>query len=314
MVITMEHWDLIIIGAGPAGLTAGLYGARSGLKTLVLEEKLPGGAVVDTQLIENYPGFESISGRDLADKMMEQCKKAGAKISELEKVVELNLKDEKKAVKTNRTVYTASALIIASGSHYRTLGVRGEAEFKGRGVSHCTLCDGAFFKGRTVLVVGGGNSAVVSARYLANIASHVKLAHRRNQLRAEEMLVKDLVAQGVEIMWNTELKEIKGDTKVTGAVLVDNKTGETMEIDLDGVFVQVGEAPNSQIAKEAGIEVNEAGCIIVNSRQRTNFEGVYAAGDVTICSVKQIGTAVGEAIIAANEAFGYIKRPYYYKI
>jgi thioredoxin reductase (NADPH) len=313
MVVTMEHWDLIIIGAGPAGLTAGLYGARSGLKTLVLEEKMSGGAVIDTQLVENYPGFESISGRDLADKMAKQCKKAGAKINELEKVAELDLKGEKKVVKTNRTVYTASAVIVASGRHYRTLGVPGETEFRGRGVSYCTLCDGAFFKGRNVLVVGGGNSAVVSARYLANIASHVKLAHRRHQLRAEEMLVNDLIAQGVEIMWNTELKEVKGDNKVKGVILANNKTGETMETDLEGVFIQVGEAPNSQIAKEAGIEVDKAGYIIVDNRQRTNIDGVYAAGDVTIDPVKQIGTAVGQAIIAASEAFGYIKRPYYYK-
>jgi len=313
MVIIMEHWDLIIIGAGPAGLTAGLYGARSGLKTLVLEEKMAGGAVIDTPLVENYPGFETVSGRDLADKMADHCKKAGAKINELEKVVELDLKGEKKVVKTNRTVYTASAVIIASGSHYKTLGVPGETEFRGRGVSYCTLCDGAFFKGRNVLVVGGGNSAVVSARYLANIASHVRLAHRRDQLRAEEMLVKDLIAQGVKIMWNTELKEVKGDTKVQGVVLANNKTGETMETDVDGVFVQVGEAPNSQIAKEAGIEVDKTGYIIVDNRQRTNIVGVYAAGDVTVGPVKQIGTAVGEAIIAASEAFGYIKRPYYYK-
>jgi len=314
MVITMEHWDLIIIGAGPAGLAAGLYGARSGLKTLVLEEKVPGGAVIDTPLVENYLGFESISGHELADRMAEHCRKAGAKINGFEKVVELDLKSEKKVVKTNRAVYTASAVIIASGSYYRSLGVPGETEFRGRGVSYCTLCDGPFFKGGNVLVVGGGNSAVVSARYLANIASHVRLAHRRDQLRAEEMLVKDLIAQGVEIMWNTELKEVKGDTKVKGAVLVNTKTGKTLEIDVDGVFIQVGEAPNSHVAKEAGIEVDEEGYIIVDNRQRTNIAGVYAGGDVTNGPVKQIGTAVGEAIVAASEAFGYIKRPYYYEI
>ena len=313
-MMTMEHWDLIIIGAGPAGLAAGLYGARSGLKTLVLEEKMPGGVVIDTPLVENYLGFESISGHDLANRMAEHCKKAGAKINRSETVVELDLKNEKKVVKTNRAVYKASAVIVASGSYYRSLGVPGETEFRGRGVSYCTLCDGPFFKGGNVLVVGGGNSAVVSARYLASIASHVRLAHRRDQLRAEELLVKDLIAQGVEIMWNTELKEVKGDAEVKGVVLVNNKTGETMEIDVDGVFVQVGEAPNSQVAKEAGIEVDEEGYIIVDKRQRTNIAGVYAAGDVTNGPVKQIGTAVGEAIIAASEAFGYIKRPYYYKV
>ncbi len=304
---------MIIMGAGPAGLTAGLYGARSGLQTLILEKKMSGGAVLDTPLIQNYPGFERISGRDLADRMAEQCKKAGAKISELEEVVELGLDEEKKIVKTNRTAYTGSAVIIASGSLYKKLGVPGEKELRGRGVSYCTLCDGAFFRGGSVMVVGGGNSAVVSARYLANIASKVRLVHRKNQLRADEVLVKDLIAKGVEIMWNAELKEIKGDNKVKGAVLIDKKTGKTIEVDVDGVFVQIGETPNSQIAKEAGIRVSAAGYISVDSRQRTNIAGVYAAGDVTTGPVKQIGTAVGEALIAANEAFGYIKRPYYYK-
>jgi len=309
----MEHWDLIIIGAGPAGLTAGIYGARSGLKTLILEEKTPGGAAAETPLVENYPGFEAISGRDLSDRMSEHCRKVGAKINELEKVVELDLKGEKKTIKTDRASYTASALIIATGSHHQELKVPGEAEFRGRGVSFCAVCDGAFFKGGKVLVVGGGNSAVVSSIYLANLASNVKLAHRRDQLRAEKALQDSLQAQKVDMLWNTELKEIKGDVKVRSAVLVNNKTGETKEISVDGVFVQVGEMPNSQFAKKAGIAVDEGGYIIVDERQRTNIDGVYAAGDVTTGPVKQIGTAVGDAIVAANEAFGYIKRPYYYK-
>jgi len=301
------------VGAGPAGLTAGLYGARSGLKTLVLEEKTPGGAAAETPLVENYPGFKSISGRDLIDKMTEHCKKVGAKVNELEKVVELDLKGEKKIVKTNKTTYTSSALIIASGSHYRTLGVPGENEFRGRGVSYCAVCDGAFFKGRKVLIVGGGNSAAVSAIFLANLASDVKLSHRKSQLRAEEALVKDLQTQKVEILWNTELKEVKGDVKVRSVVLINNKTGETKEINVDGVFVQVGEVPNSQFAKEAGVEVDERNYIVTDACQRTNIRGVYAAGDVTNGPVKQIGTAVGQAIVAATEAFGYVKRPYYYK-
>ena len=309
----MEHWDLIIIGAGPAGLTAGIYGARSGLKTLIIEEKTPGGAATETPLVENYPGFEAISGRELSDKMAQQCRKVGAKINELERVVELDLKGEKKVVKADRASYTASAVIIASGCHYRELGVPGESEFRGRGVSFCAVCDGAFFKGGKVLVVGGGNSAVVSSIYLANLASNVKLAHRRAQLRAEKALQNDLRVQKVGILWNTELKEIKGDVKVRKAVLVNNKTGETKEIDVDGVFIQVGEMPNSQFAKEAGISVDKGGFVIVDEHQRTNIKGVYAAGDVTTGPIKQIGTAVGEAIIAATEAFGYIKRPYYYK-
>jgi len=310
----MESWDLIIIGAGPAGLTAGIYGARSGLKTLVLEEKTPGGAAAETPLVENYPGFSGgISGRDLVDKMAEHCRKAGAEIRQLESFIELNVKDERRIVKTDRATYSASAVIIASGCHYRELGVPGEKELRGRGVSYCTLCDGPFFKGKKVIVIGGGNAAIVSAIYLANLTSNVKLAHRGSQLRAEEALVKDLHAQKVNILWNTELKEIRGDVKVKSVVLFNSKTSETRVTDVDGVFVQVGEVPNSQIAKEAGVEVDKDGYIIVDSRQRTNLSGVYAAGDVTTSPVKQIGTAVGQAIIAATEALGYTKQPYYYK-
>jgi len=310
----MEHWDLIVVGGGPAGLTGGIYGARSGLKTLVIEEKTPGGAAALTPLIENYPAFaEGISGQDLTLKMASHCRKVGATINELEKVTRLNLKNKKKLVETDRAKYTASAIIIASGCSYRKLGVPGEEEFAGRGVSYCATCDGPFFKGRKVLVMGGGNTAVVSAIFLANLASNVKLAHRRTQLRAEEALIKDLHTHKVELLWNTELKQIKGDVKVTSAVLFNNKTGETVEIDVDGVFVLVGEVPNSQVAKESGVVVDKEGYIVVDERQRTNIEGVYAAGDVTINPVKQIGTAVGQGIIAAVEAFGYIKRPYYYK-
>jgi thioredoxin reductase (NADPH) len=310
----MAHWDLIIIGAGPAGLTAGIYAARSGLRTLVLEEKTPGGAAADTPLVENYPGFpEGISGRELSDKMAEHCRKVGAEIREIERVTELEPADEKKTVKTDRATYTASAVIVASGCRYRELGVPGESGFRGRGVSYCAVCDGAFFKGKKVLVVGGGNSAAVSAIYLSNLASDVKLAHRRSQLRAETALQEDLRAQGVKILRNTELKEITGDTKVKDTVLFNNKTGETTRIDVDGIFIQIGEAPNSQFANEAGISVDEGGYIIVDDRQRTNIGGVYAAGDVTNCPVKQIGTAVGQAIVAATEAFGYVKQPYYYR-
>ena len=310
----MAHRDLIIIGAGPAGLTAGIYGARSGLESLVLEEKTPGGEAADTPLVENYPGFpEGISGRDLVDKMAEHCEKAGAKIKELETVKKLDLEDEKKVVKTTRASYTTSVVIVASGCHYRTLGVRGEEEFRGRGVSYCAVCDGPFFKAGNVLVVGGGNSAAVSAIYLSNLASDVKLAHRRSELRAEAALEEDLSGQEVEILWNTELKEITGDSKVKSVVVFNNKTGETSRINVDGVFIQVGEEPNSHFAKEAGIVVDKDGYIVVDERQRTNIDGVYAAGDVTNRPVKQIGAAVGQAIIAATEAFAYIKQPYYYK-
>ena len=309
----MEHWDLIIIGGGPAGLTAGIYGARSGLKTLILEEKTLGGAASESPIIENYPGFPAITGQELVSKIAEHCRKFGVTIKEIEGVVELDLSSEKKIVKTDQMSYSASAVIIATGCHYRELGVPGENEFKGRGVSYCAVCDGAFFKEKRVLVVGGGNSAATSALYLTNVASNVKLVHRRDQLRAEEALFRNLQDLKAEFLWNSVVKEIKGDVKVKSVVVHNNKTDETKEIEFDGVFVQIGEVPNSQFASKAGIKVDKGGYIIADERQRTNIAGVYAAGDVTNGPVKQIGTAVGQAIIAATEAFGYIKRPYYYK-
>lgn len=310
----MEVWDLIVIGAGVAGLTAGIYGSRSGLKTLILEEKMAGGTTADAPLVENYPGFQSISGIELAQKMVAQCRHAGAKVNEFEKVLSLDLKGEKKIVKTSRAVYEAKAIIIASGCHYREIGVPGEWEFRGRGVSYCGICDGPLFKGKHVLVVGGGNSAVITALYLAELASEVKIAHRRSDFRAEEALVKALVTKkNIEILWNTEVREIKGDRLVNKVVLFDNKKGETKELDFDGVFIQAGEDPNSQLAKEAGVKVDEEGYIVVDARQRTNIKGVYAAGDVTNHPFKQIGVAVGQGITAALEAYGHIQRPYYYK-
>jgi len=217
-------------------------------------------------------------------------------------------------VKTDKAVYETKTVIIASGTHYRELGVPGEKEFYGRGVSYCGVCDGPLFKGKRVLVVGGGNTAAITALYIAGLASQVKLSHRRDVLRAEESLVKALESkENVEILWNTELKEIKGKDLVEKVTLFNNKTGDTWELDVDGVFVQVGEVPNSQLAREAGVKVDEGGYIVVDVRQRTNIAGVYAAGDVTNHPVKQVGTAVGQGITAALEAYGYVRRPYYYR-
>jgi len=310
----MESWDLIIIGGGAAGLAAGIYAARSGLKTLVLEEKMAGGTTADAPLVENYPGFQSISGMELAQKMVAQCKGTGVIIREFEKVLSLDLKSEKKIVKTNRTVLETEAVIIASGSHYRKIGVPGEKEFLGRGVSYCGICDGPLFKSRRVLVVGGGNSALITAQYIAGLASEVKVAHRRDAFRAEEALVKALKEKAnIEILWNSEVKEIKGEKLVNKVTIFNRNTGETNELLVDGVFVQVGETPNSQLAKEAGVEVDKDGYVMIDIRQRTNIAGVYAAGDVTNHTVKQVGTAVGQGITAALEAYNYIRRPYYYR-
>ena len=310
----MESWDVVIIGAGPAGLTAGIYATRSGLKTLILEEKTPGGMAATSPWIENYPGFpEGITGTDLTDKMLEQCRRLGVEIRDFEGAVELHLERDSKIVITDSSKYESKALIIASGSQHRLLGVPGEKEFQGKGVSYCAICDGFFFKGKKVLAVGGGNCAAMSALFLHNLASEVYLAHRRDQLRAEEAYVKELKEKEVKILWNTEVKEIRGDKIVEKVVLYNNNNRQTEEMSVDGVFVLVGETPNSKYALKAGIKGNERGYIVVDSNQRTNIPGVYAAGDVTFCPVKQIGTAVGQAVIAATEAFGYVKRPYYYR-
>lgn len=309
----MEQWDLIIIGAGSAGLSAGLYAGRSGLKTLILDKQIPGGATIESPLIENYPGFIGISGQELIKYMVTHATKFGAQIHQLEPITKLDLKGEKKIVRTTKAEYEAKAMIIATGCHHKELGVPGEKEFAGKGVSYCALCDAAFFKGKKVVVVGGGNNAATSALILVHQTPHVKLIHRRDQIRAENVLLEDLLRTKVDSLLNTEVVEIKGDRTVKSVTVVDNRTKEKKEIEVDGVFIQIGEIPNSDLAKEAGVQVDDYGYIAVDSQQRTNIPGVYAAGDVTANPVKQIGTAVGQAIVAAIDAFGYIRRPYYYK-
>jgi thioredoxin reductase (NADPH) len=281
---------------------------------MIIEEKMAGGTTSDAPTVENYPGFSQVGGAELAEKMALHCRKTGVTIHELETVTGLDLKGDKKTVKTSKAVYEANALIIATGAHYREIGVAGEKEFRGRGVSYCGVCDGPLFKGKRVLVIGGGNSAVITALYLSGIAAEVIVAHRRYAFRAEEALVKDVESKkNVKVFWNTEVREIKGEMVVNKAVLFDSKTGETKELAVDGVFVQIGEAPNSQLAKDSGVEVDEHGYIKIDIFQRTSIPGVYAAGDVTNHPVKQVGTAVGQGITAALEAYGYIRRPYYRK-
>lgn len=310
----MENWDVVIVGAGSAGLAAGIYAVRSGLKTLILDEKLSGGNISDSPKVENYPGFNEISGRELSEKFSEQCKKLGAVVHDLEPVSELKLDGETKIVITQNASYQAKAVILAMGSHYKEVGVKGEKEFRGRGVSYCGVCDGPFFKNKKVAVIGGGNSACITSLYLSGLAEKVTVIHRRDAFRAEHQVVSDVTSKAnVNVLWNTVVEEIKGDRQVRKVVLKNILTGETSELAVDAVFVQVGEAPNSAVAKASGVETDEAGYIKVNMRQETNIPGVYAAGDVTTHPVKQVGTAVGQGITAALEAYGYIRRPYYKK-
>jgi thioredoxin reductase (NADPH) len=310
----MENWDVIIVGAGSAGLSAGIYAVRSGLKTLILDEKFAGGTISDASKVVNYPGFVEISGSELAEKMTSHAKTVGATIHDIEPVSELDLAGELKVVRTASAEYQTRAVIYSTGSHYKELGVKGESEFKGKGVSYCGVCDGPFFKGKKVLVVGGGNTACITTLYLSGLALQVHVVHRREAFRAEESLVSDISSKSnVSIMWNTEVQEIKGDKQVKMVTLIDNVTKKTKDLDVDAVFVQIGEAPNSQIASSSGIEIDQHGYVKVNARQETNLPGVFAAGDVTDQPIKQVGTAVGQGITAALEAYSFIRRPYYRK-
>ena len=314
MSLTVNDYDIVIIGAGPAGLTAGIYAARSGLKTVILEERIPGGQLAGAAHVENYPGLkESITGSELSTLMELQAKKFGAQIKSPEKAVDLKLTGKTKIVKTEKNTYNSNAVILSLGAKYRRLrNVPGADEFRGKGVSYCPTCDGNFFKGKKVFVLGGGNTTAMSAIYLSALASSVKIVHRRKMLRAEHFLVKQLRKNSVDVIFNSLVKEIQGDGVVKSIVLEDQITKELTVLEADGLFVQIGEDPNSSLAKNAGVETDEHGYIIVDSKQRTNIEGVYAAGDVTNNLVKQIGTAVGQGITAAWVAFCNIKKPYYY--
>jgi len=306
--MAVKHFDIIIIGAGPAGLTAGIYAARSGLNTLILEEKFAGGMLAEAPFIENYPGLQDgLSGLELASRMEAQAKTFGVHINSPEKAVFLELKRKEKAVKTKKNIYNASAVLLALGCEYRQLNIPGEKEFRGKGVSFCATCDGPFFKKKRVLVVGGGNSAATTAIHLSNLASDVQIVHRRDELRADHVFVKELRKRNVDIILNAVPKEIQGDTMVRSVILEDIKTGERRHVEVDGIFVQIGEKPHSEIAKDAGVATDGEGFIVVDERQQTNIRGVYAAGDVTNRPIKQVGTAVGQAIIAAVKAFEYLK-------
>jgi thioredoxin reductase (NADPH) len=299
----MEHRDLIL-GAGPAGLSAGMYAAYFGCKALIFEEKIPGGLAAEIPLLENYPGFsEGISGRSLIDRMIEQCKRAEIEIRQFEKAIKLNLEGREKIVETDKSKYAANAVIIALGRHSKMLGVPGENEFRGRGVSYCAVCDGAFFKSRKVTVIGEGNPAAEVAIYLSKLASSVTLISLRPRIEAEKILIERLAGQKIEVITNMEVREIKGDIKVKSVVLSDKKTGDIKDIETDGIFFQLEEIPNSQLAEKAGIKADEKDYIIVDEKGRTDIDNVYAIGDITNHPVKRSITAVAQAAVAVNDIF-----------
>ncbi|MFW9811535.1 MAG: NAD(P)/FAD-dependent oxidoreductase [Candidatus Thorarchaeota archaeon] len=302
-------WELIVIGGGPAGMTAAIYGARFGLKTLLLESKVLGGAQATSPGIENYPGYTFIVGLELANKMKEQVKKCGAFIREITEVksVEREGEDGDFLLDTRRGVYRAKAIIFATGGGHKHLGVPGEELLTGRGVSYCATCDGPLFRDKTVAVVGGGNTAVTEALYLAEVVNKVYLIHRRDELRAEKIIQDYIFNSSVEILWDTIVKEIKGEDLVNELVIENVKTGEVKSLAVEGAFVALGSNPESSLAKSIGVETNKRGEILVNAKQATNIPGVFAAGDV-VESMKQIAVAVGHGAISADSAYSYIRQ------
>lgn len=301
----MPH-DLLIIGGGPAGLTAALYGARGGLDTVVLEMGAPGGQAGLTDRIENYPGFpEGITGLELAMKFAEQAQRFGAKL-ETTTVQGVNFTGPVKKVLSSSGTFEARAVIIASGAHPRPLGVPGEEEFRGRGVSYCATCDGAFFRNKKVAVVGGGDSAVEEALFLTRFASQVTIIHRRDTLRAAKILQERARDNPkISFAWNTVVTKIKGGGKVEGLELKDVGSGAVREEAFDGVFIFIGLEPNTAFLKGA-VTLDEEGYIVTRKELATSVPGVFAAGDVRVKEFRQVSTAVGDGAVAAMAAERYL--------
>lgn len=300
-------YDVVIIGAGPAGMTAAVYASRANLDTLMLERGVPGGQMADTELIENYPGFESILGPELSNKMFEHSQNFGAQYA-YGAVDRVEDHGHYKEVIAGDKTYKTKTIIITTGAEYRKIGVPGEEELTGRGVSYCAVCDGAFFKEQEIVVIGGGDSAVEEGMYLTRFADKVTIIHRRDELRAQKILQDRAFANDkIEFVWDTVVEEIKeADGKVGSLLLKNVKTEETYEYDTTGVFVYVGTVPLSDPFKSLGI-VDEEGYVPTNENMETAVPGIYAAGDIRVKDLRQVVTATGDGSIAAETAIEYIE-------
>lgn len=302
-------YDLVIIGGGPAGLSAAIYALRSRLRTLLIEKMILGGLASTTYQVENYPGFsETISGSDLTQRMAEQAKKLGLEvfwgnvtgIKKSGKVFEISA-DVKK--------YSAKSVIICTGTEAEKLGIAGEEEFRGRGVSYCATCDGPFYQNKNVIVVGGGNSAVEEALYLTRFASKVSIVHRRDQLRADKILADQAKTHPkVYFFWHSVLEEIIGEKSVKEVVLKDLISEKKLRVSVDGVFIYVGSNPNTGPFKGL-IKLNDKGFVITDENMKTSVPGIFAAGDVRVKSLRQIVTAAADGAIAAESTRDYLENP-----
>jgi thioredoxin reductase (NADPH) len=299
--------ELIIIGGGPAGLTAGLYAARARLKTVLIERLSPGGQVLTTDIVENYPGFPGgISGFELIDRMRQQAEDFGLEIRSQE-VVKLDLGDDKKIVVTEKESLETKALIITSGAIPQKLGVEGEGSFTGKGVSYCATCDGPFYRDMDVAVVGGGDTALEEAVFLTRFANKIYLIHRRDELRATKLLQERATAQEkISFVWDTVVSGITGDNGVKGVDLKNVKTGEESQLAVEGIFIFIGYSPNNQLVKGL-LELDSNGFVQTDINMETSVPGVFAAGDIRSKLLRQVSTAVGEGATAAVAAEKYLE-------
>ncbi len=299
--------DLVIVGAGPAGLTAGIYAVRAGLKAVILEKSIVGGQVALTPVVENYPGFASVPGKQLMDIMSEHARQY-IPVHEGEEVEGIE-RGESLTVTTSRGVYTAKTVILTTGAAYRQLGAPGEDVYFGRGVNYCASCDGYLYKGKKVAVIGGGNTALTDALHLKHLGVEVTIIHRRDEFRAQVPLRESVEREGIPIIWNTVVEEIMGDGKrATGLRLRNVRDDATSELAVDGAFVAIGQVAATELAKSLGTDLNESGFVAVDSAMRTSVPGVYAAGDL-VGGLQQIVTAIGEGSVAAMSAFEDISHP-----
>ena len=310
-MINMENYDIIIIGAGPAGLTAGMYAGRQNSKTLVIDKAMAGGLGLEVPMMQNYPGFDLIAGMELIQKMKAQSENY-CEILENTVIDSIEKTDDGFHLKTKNSPLLISggdegekefftkSIILATGASHRHLNIPGEEEFLGRGVAYCATCDGMFFIGKDILMVGGGNSAAQEALYLKNLGCNVKLVHRRDELRCEHHLQKALEENGIEVLWNSTIQEIKGEMVVDSVTLL--RDGVEEDYKTDAVFVAIGDDPSNELAKDLGVALDDDGYIITDKNQATNVKGVYSAGDIT-GGVKQWIVACGEGAVAAISAY-----------
>lgn len=300
-------YDVIVIGSGPGGMTAALYASRANLSTLLIERGVPGGQLINTAEVENYAGFKSIKGPELANNMYEGAMQFGAEYTfgDVREVIEGK---EYKQVVTSNKIFKTRAIVIATGAEHKKLGVPGEGQLNGRGVSYCAVCDGAFFRERPLVVIGGGDSAVEEGTYLTQFASEVTIIHRRDELRAQKILQdRAFNNDKVKFIWDTVVEEIQGENNVQSLRLRNVKTDEVSEFSADGVFIYVGLIPNTSAFESLGI-TDEEGWIVTDNKMETSVPGIFAVGDVRDTVLRQVATAVGDGSIAGDAAFKYIEK------